>query len=241
MMHHIISGDGVRTNNYEEVIMKDVYIFGTSSSIAQTVAEYLEDCPEYRFLGYLLSAEFCNTELICGYPLLSFESVAEKGGDFSIINCIGYSEMLNNREKVANMIKQESIPLETYIHPSAMVMKSVVGDGNVIMAGAYIGNRVSIGDGNLIAPFSHTEIGCTVGNYNFFGPRSVRLNPVHVNDHCILGGNSTIKNGVTIASYSLIGAGAYITTNTKEYGVYVQPHTRRVKEISSLDAVYYMK
>ena len=222
--------------------MKNVYIFGIDSNFAQTIAEYLVDDSRYRFLGYLLNAEYCNAEYIASHPLMSFESVAEKGGDFAIINCIGYSKMLNIRKKIADMVKQACIPLETYIHPTAVIMRNVeVGHGNVIMAGAYIGNRVSIGEGNIFAPFSHTEIGCTVGNYNFFGSQSVRLNPVYVNDHCVFGGNSTVKNGVTIASYTLIGAGAYITTNTREYGVYVQPHTRRVKDVSSLDFVYYMK
>ena len=222
--------------------MKEVFLFGRDPGIAQTIAEYLQDDPKYTFLGYLLSAESCNDKLVSGFPLLPFESVAEKGGDFAIINCIGYTNMLDTREKVANMIKSASIPLETYIHPSAVLMKDVViGEGNIVMAGAYIGNRVSIGDGNILAPFTHTEVAGKVGNYNFFGPRSVRLNPVYVNDHCILGGNSTIKNGVTIASYSMIGAGAYITKNTKKYGVYIQSQTRRIKDVSSIDVVHYMK
>ena len=222
--------------------MKNVYVFGISSGFAQVIADYLLDNDEYRFLGYVLNEEYCETEQVAGFPLIPFELVSKKGGDFGVINCVGYGNMLDSREKVANIVRQADIPLESYVHPSAMLMRGVtIGEGNVIMAGAYIGNRVNIGVGNIISTHSHTEAGSQVGDYNFFGPQSVRLGPSYVNNHCILGGNSTIKNGVTIASYSLISAGAYITTNTKEYGVYVQPHTKRVKDISSVDFVYNMK
>jgi carbonic anhydrase/acetyltransferase-like protein (isoleucine patch superfamily) len=222
--------------------MKNIYVFGTSPNFAQAIAENLLDDPRYKFLGYTLNARFCGSNEVHNFPLVPFEELAKKGDGFAVINCIGYSDMLKNRENVAEMITETGFKLEGYIHPTAIIMPGVeIGEGNIIMAGAYIGNRVKIGNGNIIAPCSHTEVGGIVGSYNFFAPQSTRLGPVFVGNHCILGGNSTIKNGVTIADYTIVSAGSYITTDTKEYGVYVREHTRRVRSVNSLDFVYNMK
>ncbi|MEK9774406.1 MAG: DapH/DapD/GlmU-related protein, partial [Candidatus Woesearchaeota archaeon] len=43
---------------------------------------------------------------------------------------------------------------------------------------------------------------------------------VLIRENCFLGVNSTIGDGVVIASSSYIGAGAILTDNSKEDGVY---------------------
>ncbi len=47
--------------------------------------------------------------------------------------------------------------------------------------------------------------------------------PVTVGDNCSLGLNATIRDRITIARECVIGAGAVVTRNTNERGVYAAP------------------
>jgi acetyltransferase-like isoleucine patch superfamily enzyme len=46
---------------------------------------------------------------------------------------------------------------------------------------------------------------------------------VRIRPYCFIGVNATLRHGITIAPRTLIGAGAVVTRDTVEEGVYLPP------------------
>ena len=53
-----------------------------------------------------------------------------------------------------------------------------------------------------------------------------------IKSNCFLGVNSTVGHGVKVAKETLLGAGAVITKDTEEKGVYLAPRTMKISKTS---------
>ncbi|MDR1754994.1 MAG: acetyltransferase [Eubacterium sp.] len=216
--------------------MKDVYIFG-SSSLAYKIYDYIRTDSQYRFLGFTLNGEYCNSKKIYGHPLVPFEEISDKGGWFGVINCIGYSKAFSVRQKVDNIIKEKSVPLLSYIHESADIAYDVeLGESCLVMKNSVIMLSVKMGDGNIIsgASIGHDAV---AGDYNWFGYSSVCSGYVKIKGCCFIGVNSTIKNNVTLAEYTTVGAASYVSHDTVKYEVLSPAKTVSLK----FNKPYYIK
>jgi acetyltransferase-like isoleucine patch superfamily enzyme len=89
-----------------------------------------------------------------------------------------------------------------------------------------IGNNVTLWSGSHIGHDSVIEDHC------FIAPCVVISGHVHIHKYCFIGVNATLRNSITIAPETLIGAGAVITKDTVEKGVYVPQRAQLLKKKS---------
>ncbi|MCL2365872.1 MAG: hypothetical protein FWC75_02370 [Oscillospiraceae bacterium] len=202
--------------------MTDVYLFGTNR-LGRQISFYMKEDARYNLLGFTLSGQYCDSKEAHGLPLVPFEELSERGGDFGIINCVGYSKAFSNRQQVDEVITKNSIPLLTYIHKDADIDYDVeIGIGCIIFKRSHILECCKIGNSNIIqgGAIGHDVV---TGNYNFFGYGSVCGGNITVADYCFIGENATIKTGIQLASYTTVGAATYVKGNTVEYEILSPP------------------
>jgi len=214
--------------NRKGINLKDVYLFGTNS-IARQLLQYMKGDSNYRVLGLTLNGEYCTSNDACGFPLIPFEEIATKGGDFGIINCIGNSKAFSVRQKIDDMINDKGIPLLSYVHETADIEGGVeMGAGCLVFNYSHVGEFCKIGNSNIIrrASIGHDSI---VGDYNWFSRGSVCAGKVTVEDHCYIGINATITASISLASYTVVGHAAYVNKNTVMYEVLSPAKTVSIK------------
>ena len=127
-----------------------------------------------------------------------------------------------------------------FCHISA---RANIGENCVIGQNVFIGEGVEIGSDVKIQNNVSVYSGVTIENEVFIGPSAVFTNVMnprssverkteyaktYVSRGVTIGANATIVCGVNLRSFSFIGAGAVVTKDTKEFGLYAgSPCTQR--------------
>ncbi len=126
------------------------------------------------------------------------------------------------REKIYLFYSKHNINYPSLISRNASVSKSAqVGRGTVIQYGSFVSADVVIGAFvklNVNACVMHDS---RVGDFTTLAPSCNILGKVTVGKYCYIGTAATILPGVSICDGVTIGAGAVVTKNITEPGVYV--------------------
>lgn len=149
----------------------------------------------------------------------------------------GYSQMNDIRKKVFFQIREEGYKLCTFISANANVYTDKIGDGSIIMPGAFVGPYVELGVSDIIYANVSLTHHITIGDFVFIGSGCVVGGNVKIGDNCFVGLNSTIKNKAKIPSYTLIGSGTNILSSITEGkgAVYVGNPARCLADKRSVD------
>jgi putative colanic acid biosynthesis acetyltransferase WcaF len=117
-----------------------------------------------------------------------------------------------------------------FVHGRALIVRpwnltlhelSCLGDGAV----AYCLDRVELGIGSTVAQGAYL---CT-GTHDFDDPHTpLKTAPISVGAHAFIGLRAIVMPGVQIAAGSIVGAGAVVTKDTEEWGIYGSNPARRI-------------
>jgi sugar O-acyltransferase (sialic acid O-acetyltransferase NeuD family) len=198
----------------------NVYLFGTNS-VARMLAGLLHNDARYSLLGYTLNSEYCGDKRFFDLPLVPFEELSVRKRKFGIINCVGYSKQLSNREAVDEQILAKQIPLLPYIHPSADVLGVEFGEGNLVLPRAVIEQYSKVGDGNLFYGGSYICHDAVIGNHNWFSACCTLAGNITVGNRNFIGINSSVREYLTIGDGTTIGASAVLIRDVPNNAVVV--------------------
>lgn len=193
--------------------MQDVYLFGTNTA-ARVLAAWIKSDSRYNLQGFTVNRDYLSDCELDGYPIVGLKSIDFSSRNIGVINCVGYSDQLENRKNTHTMLSD--FPLLTYVHPGAIVASTYVGKGCVIMANAVIETGSKIGEGNLLYGGVYICHDANIGNYNWFSAGSVLAGHCIVGDRNFIGINACIRERIVIASGSTIGAGAVIVKDVPD-------------------------
>lgn len=215
--------------------MQKVFIFG-NNSFAEQMTSFLLSDSRYQLAGYLLSEQYIKSDKFLGLPVFAFEKYADINRDVQVINCVGYSKMLDNRADIHGRLIDMGFNLISYISPLAQISTGVkIGRGNVIFPYAIIEFNSNIGDGNVFYANSQVCHDVQIGDFNWLSAQSLILGYTNISTHCFVGGNATVKNNLRIEGYTLVGAGAYLRFDTEKYDVVVPGESIKLQGKSSVD------
>ena len=141
--------------------------------------------------------------------------------------------MNNIRKKVFLECKELGYKVATYISPNAMVYSTNIGEGTIVLPGAFIGLGTTIGKCCLISETSYVGHNITMEDYVFVSANVAIGGYVRVGNNCFVGVHSTIKDRIDVNDYTLVGAAANIVKNTDKYGVYVGNPAKKLNAIST--------
>ena len=131
------------------------------------------------------------------------------------------------REKISKSISRKQVSL---IHPNAVVSSDVViGDGVVVLANAVIGAGTRIGSGVIINTCASVDHDNYIDEYVHVSVNAHTAGTVQIGKRTFLGINSAIINNVSITDDVVVGAGAIVTNDIEESGVYIGIPAKKTK------------
>lgn len=193
--------------------MKDLVIVGVggfAKEVAWLVERINTKQSVWNFIGFIDND--VNQPNVIGND----DYVLQSGKELYVAIAIGFSEI---RERLYNKYKENpNVKFANLIDPSVILSNRVMlGEGNIVCAGAIITVDVSIGNCNII------NLDCTVG-HDAIIEDCVTINPsVNVSGHtricsgCNIGTGTQIIQGLTIGKDTIVGAGAVVNKNLPEY------------------------
>ncbi|MGB0154936.1 MAG: NeuD/PglB/VioB family sugar acetyltransferase [Verrucomicrobiales bacterium] len=144
----------------------------------------------------------------------------ENGEIDTFIMGIGYKHMTERHRLFLQL--SNHIPPATLIHPSATIdPTAVIGPGTAILATCTIDLEASIGRNCYLNP------GCLIAHHSavsdnvFMGPKVTLAGFVEVSSHCFLGISTTVIDHTKIGENIQTGAGAVVTRNISDRGLYL--------------------
>ena len=200
-------------------------IFGTGD-IAQIAKYYFDTDSRYEVVAFTADREYVTEEVFENMPLVSFEEINHlfPPAGHKMFLALSYAQMNKLREKKYHEAKAKGYELASYISSRCTYLSQYdcgdncfIFEDNTIQPFVRIGNNVTIWSGNHIGHHSRIE------DHNFISSHVVISGHCTIESNCFLGVNSSIAHKVTIARETLLGAGAVISRNTEEKGVYVPP------------------
>lgn len=186
------------------------------SKFSQMLKDYITDL-DVDVLAYTVDEKYIKVKDIDGIPVVSMDKLDSyySNNDVELVLGIGYSRLGNVKKEMYNRCKKMGYSFYNYVHPSAIIDKSVeMGEGNLIFENVVIQKYSRIGSGNLFFSNSVIMHDNQIGNYNTFGACSVSNGFVQVNDCCFIGANATLRDGIAIGENNLVGAGTYVNRST---------------------------
>lgn len=147
-----------------------------------------------------------------GLPIIATEDLAKvfDSSDVLVVNTVGYSKMNTLREKAQSELDSFNLQTVSYISRNANVYSEDIGNGCIIMPGAFVGPDVKLGKGNIIYSNVSLTHHITIGDYNFIASGCVLGGNIIIGNNCFIGLNSTLRNRLNIPSFTLIGCSSNV-------------------------------
>lgn len=141
------------------------------------------------------------------------------------LNC-GFVIAIGNprtRKKVEEKLKNIGVlHFPNLIHPSVIKSETVLlGEGNIICAGAILTTDIRIGNQNIININSTVGHDSVLGNYVTVAPLVAISGNVTLNDLTEVGTGASIRQGLTLEHGSMLGMGSVLTKNMPENQIFV--------------------
>ena len=173
--------------------------------------------------AFTMDSNYIKSSQLFGLPVFPFEKLEQYVDieNSEILLSIGYNKMNHNRETKYQECKSRGFNIHTFISEHAVVYADSIGEGCIIMPGAYIGPFTTLGICNVIRSgcvLSHHEI---IGDFNWIADGCTYGGSVVQDNNCFVGLGSTVRNSVCIADQTFIGAHSYLSSNTMKEGVYI--------------------
>lgn len=202
--------------------MRELVIYGDGIH-AERVFQYIQQEKQDVVVAFTNEDQRITRETILNCPVVPLSELDGplKEGKYSLIIAFGYSRMNDIRKKVYFECKNMGYKVATYISPRAMVYSSIIGEGTIVLPGAFVGLGTVIGNCCLISETSYVGHNITMKDFVFVSANVAIGGYVRVGNNCFIGVHSTIKDGVTVGDYTLVGAAANIVRDTEDEGVYV--------------------
>lgn len=154
-------------------------------------------------------------QLVNGYIAMSYQKFrSTEAKSKKVLIAIASSSI---REKIANKLATDNIPVWTILADSTIIMDAVeIKEGAALSPFVTIGSNVTIGKCFHANLYSYVEHDCVIGDYVTFAPRVNCNGNIHIHDHAYIGTGAVIKQGtpdkpLIIGEGAIVGMGAVVT------------------------------
>lgn len=214
--------------------MANLVIFG-AGDIAKLAYYYFNRDSRHEVVAFTVDKEYCKDNVFLDLPLIEFTHIVNMfpPNQYKMFIAISYAKMNKIRAEKYYKAKELGYELVSYVSSKCTFLSEMpIGDNcfiledNTIQPFVRIHNNVTLWSGNHIGHDSIIEDHC------FIASHIVVSGNVHIHPYCFIGVNATLSNSISIAKKTLIGAGAIITQDTVEKGVYVPNKAKLISKKS---------
>lgn len=117
----------------------------------------------------------------------------------------------------------------SFIHPTAIVLSSKIGEGSFIGAYSVVTCDITIGSHALLNRSNHIGHDCVIGDFLSMMPGSIISGNCTIGNNFYLGTNASIKEKIKICDDVIVGMGSAVVSDIKESGTYVGVPIRKIK------------
>jgi sugar O-acyltransferase (sialic acid O-acetyltransferase NeuD family) len=214
--------------------MAKLVIFG-AGDISRLAHYYFTHDTQHEVVAFAVDKEYHEDDAFLGLPLRDFEGVADRypPQTHKMFIALSYARMNKARAEKYYKAKELEYELVSYVSSRCSFLSdNPVGDNcfiledNTIQPFVKIGNNVTLWSGNHIGHDSIIEDHC------FISSHVVVSGHVHIHEYCFIGVNATLHHTITIAPETLIGAGAVLSKDSVERGVYLPQRAKLLSKRS---------
>lgn len=220
--------------------MKKIVIFGISE-LASVNHYYFTHDTDYKVAAFTIDREFIKEELMCGLPVLPFDSIETvcPPSEYLMALPLGFRKLNRFRMEKYSQAKAKGYQFVNYISSKATIPKGMcIGENSFIYENCLVGPFTQIGNNVILNPGCYIGHHTLIGDHCWMSSHAVVLGGVNMGEFCVLGANATITDGVTLGAECIIGAGVTISKNTVEKGFYINRPPELVrKRTDELSAV----
>lgn len=202
---------------------KQLIIFGTGD-IAQLAKYYFDTDSLYKVVAFTVDREYCTSPTFENLPVVPFDEIAIQypPNEIEIFIALSYAQMNHLRKLKYLEAKEMGYKIASYVSSKCSYLSQFpAGENAFILEDNTIQPFVKIGDNVTLWSGNHIGHHSTIESHNFISSHVVISGHCVVYSNCFIGVNATIGHQVCIAKESLVGAGAIITKDTEDAGVYV--------------------
>jgi sugar O-acyltransferase (sialic acid O-acetyltransferase NeuD family) len=203
--------------------VKGLVIFG-AGDIAKLAHHYFTRDARREVVAFTVDREYQRADTFLGLPLYAFDEIRVRcpPEEHDLFVAVSYAKMNRVRAERYGAARAMGYALPSYVSSRCSFLTDIpIGDNcfiledNTVQPFVQIGNDVTLWSGNHIGHESVIEDHCFVSSH------VVVAGHVRIRPYCFIGINATLRHGITIAARTLIGAGAVVTGDTIEDGVYL--------------------
>lgn len=214
--------------------MAKLILFG-AGDIARLAHYYFSRDSPHEVVGFTVDREYLKSPELLGLPVVAFEELADRYPPeaHQMFVALSYARMNRARAETVARCRDLGYDLVSYVSSHCTFLTDhpvgancFILEDNTVQPFVRIGENVTLWSGNHIGHDSVIEDHCFVTSHVVISGNCV------VEPYCFLGVNTTIGNSVRIARRTLVGAGAVITKDTVEGGVYVPPRATLLEKSS---------
>lgn len=210
--------------------MKKIVIIG-AGGFAKEVAFLIEEInrfkPEWEILGYIVNTKDIETGK---YPVFNDDNwLINTNTNLNVVFGIGEPNLIY---KLYNLFKQnKNLSFPNLIHPSVIGNweRIKIGVGNVFTAGVNMTTDIEIGSFNIFNLNCTVGHNCKIGNFNIFNPTTNLSGGLVIEDRVLIGTGTQILQYKKIVSNAIVGAGAVVTKDILESGIYVGAPAKKLE------------
>ena len=207
-----------------------VIIFG-ATEFAKQMGYYLTHSDKYELAYFCVNKNYYTSKDILGKKVLVFEEELDhlSREKYQFLIAVGYKQM-RLRKKIFDMIKEKGFTLINYIHPTAIVMGNIKGEGNIILSNVVIEPFAEVNHNNIIWSNALVCHDSQIGDHNFIAAKSLIGGFSKVIDNNFIGFNSVIKENIVVDKEILIGANSLVLKSPDNYSVNYGVPAVKIKE-----------
>jgi len=194
-----------------------VLLLGGAAGAGAIALDALSRQPRQRAVAVLDNNPATHGRTVMGVPVVGPTDQAERmwrNGlcDSVIIALVGAP--IADRMALFERLSAVGVPFTNVIDPTADIRSyATIGQGNLIMAHAFIAACASIGDNNFLASHSSVEHHSRIGSHCSFGPRTTVTGAVTIGDRVKFGAGVIVEPYLTIGDDALVASGCVVTAD----------------------------
>lgn len=206
-----------------------VVIFGTKD--LASVAWYLltHDSP-HEVVAFTVDGAYLAENALHGLPVVAFEDVERQFPPESIAMYapLGAHNLNRLRQEKHRAGKAKGYRFISYVSSKALTWPDLtIGENCMVSEGTAVQPFAKLGNGIIIRGSVNVGHHVKIGDNCFVAGSASIGGAANIGERCFLGLNSTILDRITIAPRCIIGAGAVVTADTEENGIYVGVPAKR--------------
>jgi sugar O-acyltransferase (sialic acid O-acetyltransferase NeuD family) len=190
---------------------------------SKVIVDIIQNEQKYEIAGFI------DNNLPTGHKVLDYKVLGKKEEINTLINkheifggiiAIGDNFIRSNVEKKIKQLCNE-FKFINCIHPKSNIAFNVVmGQGNVVMAGATINTSSEISNHCIFNTNCSIDHDNRIANFASIAPNAVTGGNVEVGEFSAIGIGATVKHSVSIGYNCIVGASSLVNKDTKSNSVY---------------------